>query len=376
MKIQGKYNEAIIYTDEIDNAALTQIYGMLNIPAFANSNIRIMPDVHFGKGSVVGFTMSLNDYVSPGVVGVDIGCGVDAYKIGNVAINLKEFDEFVNNYIPSGRDTNSIRLTDYYSLSSDMEDLFIKVAKDNYDRIHKSIGTLGGGNHFIELDIDSDNNLWLMIHSGSRYLGVAVHDYHQSKAKAYMRKAFQGAGAFHGSEYLPINGEGEEYIQDMKLAQTYAATNREVMAKLFFDKYFNIKYKNVTCIKSVHNYIDFKDNIVRKGAISAHDGQQLVIPLNMRDGVLFCKGKENAEWNFSAPHGAGRVLSRGETKESVSMDAYVKSMEGIYSSSINSSTLDECPMAYKAKELIMDAIGDTVEILDVAKPIYNFKAGS
>lgn len=376
MKIQGKYNEAIIYADELDNAALTQIYGMLNIPSFADSSIRIMPDVHFGKGSVVGFTMTLNEYVSPNVVGVDIGCGVDAYKIGNVDINLQEFDEFVNAFIPSGRDTNAIRLTDYYTLTSEMEELFIKVSKNNYDRIHKSVGTLGGGNHFNEVNIDRENNLWLLIHSGSRYLGVAVYDYHSLKAKAYIKKSFQGAGAFHGSEYLPINGEGEEYISDMKLAQSYAFTNREVMAKIIFDKFFGIKFKDIQSIRSTHNYIDFKDNIVRKGAISAHTDEMLVIPMNMRDGVLFCKGKGNAEWNFSAPHGAGRVLSRGETKELVSLEEYQKSMEGIFSSSVSKATLDESPMAYKSMELIMNSIGDTVEIVDVAKPIYNFKAGS
>lgn len=375
MKIQGKYNEAIIYAEEIDNAALTQLYGMLSIPSFAGSTIRIMPDVHFGKGSVVGFTMSLNEFVSPSVVGVDIGCGVDAYKIGKVDINLKDFDEFVHNYIPSGRNTNAIRLTDYYILTSEVEDLIVKASDNKYDRILKSIGTLGGGNHFIELNLDSENNLWLLIHSGSRYLGVAVYDYHLSIARAYIKKSFQGAGAFHGNEYLPINGEGEEYISDMKLVQSYAFTNREVMAKIIFDKFFNMKFKNISSIRSTHNYIDFKDRIIRKGAISAHHGEMLVIPINMRDGVLFCKGKGNAEWNFSAPHGAGRILSRGQTKESVSMEAYKKSMEGIYSSSINMSTLDECPMAYKPKDMIMESIVETVEIIDIAKPIYNFKAG-
>lgn len=376
MLIQGKYNEAIIYADELDNAALTQVYSMLNIPAFAGSTIRIMPDVHFGKGSVVGFTMTLNEYVSPNVVGVDIGCGVDAYKIGHVDINLQEFDEFVNAFIPSGRNTNTIRLIDYFTFTPAMEELFIKVSKNNYDRIHKSVGTLGGGNHFIEINIDSENNLWLLIHSGSRYLGVAVYDYHQIKAKEYIKKSFQGAGAFHGSEYLPVNGEGEEYISDMKLAQSYASTNREVMAKIIFDKFFDIKFKNVSSIRSTHNYIDFKDNIVRKGAISAHNNEMLVIPMNMRDGVLFCKGKGNADWNFSAPHGAGRVLSRSQIKESVSMEEYQKSMEGIYSSSISKATLDESPMAYKSMDLIMNSIGDTVEIVDVARPIYNFKSAS
>lgn len=376
MKIQGKYNEAIIYSDEIDNAALTQIYSMLNNPSFSNSKIRIMPDVHFGKGSVVGFTMQLNEFVSPNVVGVDIGCGVDAYKIGSVKVDLKRFDEFINLSIPSGRKTNEVRLENYYNLSKELEDLILKVSGKQYDRILKSIGTLGGGNHFIELNIDSNDNIWLLIHTGSRYLGVAVYGYHIKQAKKYIMKKYNGAGAFHGNEYLPVKGEGEEYIADMKITQQYAFINREVIARNIIDNFFKVKFKNVECIKSTHNYIDFDDRIVRKGAISAHKDELLVIPLNMRDGVLFCKGKGNNNWNFSAPHGAGRILSRREAKDCITMNEFKNLMEGIYSSSIKKSTLDESPMAYKPKELIMSSISETVEIIDIAKPIYNFKSGN
>ena len=375
MKVQGKYNEAIIYTNEIDNAALTQIYGMLNIPAFADTQIRIMPDVHVGKGSVVGFTMTLNDFISPTLVGVDIGCGVNAYNLGKADPNLKEFDLFINSKIPSGRSTNLKRTEKYFKTSDALLQLIEKVSVAQYDRILKSVGTLGGGNHFIELDKDTDGNLWLLIHSGSRYLGLAVYEYHQKIAKAYIKDSFQGAGAYHGFEFMPVKGVGEEYISDLKTTQEYASTNREVMAGIIIEEFFKLKMKNIEKILSTHNYVDFTDNVVRKGAIASRKDEPLVIPLNMRDGILICKGKSNSDWNYSAPHGAGRIFSRGQAKELISLSEYEESMKGIYSSSVNISTIDESPMAYKPKEMILNSVNETVDIVSIARPVYNFKAG-
>lgn len=374
MKIQGKYNDAIVYTEIIDNESLNQIYQMLNIPAFADSTIRIMPDVHYGKGSVVGFTMTINDYICPFVVGVDIGCGVDAYKIGKFEVNLSEFDKFLQTNIPSGRNVNEIRALEYFHITPELENLIQKVTLKNYDRVLKSVGTLGGGNHFIELDKDKDENIWLLIHSGSRYLGLAVFEYHQQIARNYIKKTFSGASAYYRNEYMPLKDEGAEYLNDLKLTQDFAILNRKVMASILIEKFFNKKIKDIEHINSTHNYINFKDQIIRKGAISAQENEMLIIPLNMRDGILICKGKGNANWNYSAPHGAGRLLSRGHAKETISLDEFQKSMEGIYSTSVTTATIDESPMAYKSANMIMDTIGDSVEIISIAKPIYNFKS--
>lgn len=374
MKIQGKYNEAIVYTDLIDNDSLNQIYAMLNIPAFANSKIRIMPDVHCGKGSVVGFTMTMNEYICPFVVGIDIGCGVDAYNLGQTEVDLPQFDEFLQSHIPSGRNVNDVRALDYFNLTSELESLIQKVTLKNYDRVLKSLGTLGGGNHFIELDKDKEGNVWLLIHSGSRYLGLAVFDYHQQVARNYIKKNFNGASAYYRNEYMLLKNEGAEYLYDMKLTQEYAALNRKVMASILIEKYFGKIFKTIEHINSTHNYISFEDKIIRKGAISAQKDEMLIIPLNMRDGIIICRGKGSADWNYSAPHGAGRVLSRGRAKEVVSIEEFQQSMQGIYSTSVNKSTIDESPMAYKPAEMIIDAIGDSAEIINVAKPIYNFKS--
>jgi RNA-splicing ligase RtcB len=374
MKIQGKFNEAIVYTDHIDNDSLNQIYAMLNIPAFANSKIRIMPDVHYGKGSVVGFTMTMNEYICPFVVGIDIGCGVDAYNLGQIEVDLPQFDKFLQSNIPSGRNVNDVRALDYFNLTSELENLIQKVTLKHYDRVLKSLGTLGGGNHFIELDKDKEGNVWLLIHSGSRYLGLAVFDYHQQVARNYIKKNFNGASAYYRNEYMLLKNEGAEYLFDMKLTQEYATLNRKVMASVLIEKYFGRKFKTIEHINSIHNYISFEDKIIRKGAISAQKDEMLIIPLNMRDGVIICRGKGSADWNYSAPHGAGRVLSRGHAKEVVSIEEFQQSMHGIYSTSVNTSTIDESPMAYKPAEMIIDTIGDSVEIINVAKPIYNFKS--
>lgn len=376
MDIIGRFNTAKIYTEHVDNEALSQIYQLLNIPAFAGSQIRIMPDVHYGSGAVVGFTMSMNEFICPKVIGVDIGCGISAYNVGKVDISAAEFDIYLRENIPSGREVNSFRRDKYFDLTPELTALIQKVGLKDYDRIIKGIGTLGGGNHFIELAMDDEKNTWLIIHSGSRYLGLLVCEFHQKRAKSYLKNKFQGAGAYHNLEFMPLKEEGQEYIEDMKITQRYASANRRIMAQVLIEGFFVKKFNTCECIESVHNYIDFSDKVIRKGAISAPKDKLVIIPMNMRDGSILARGKGNADWNYSAPHGAGRLLSRGEAKEVVSMDEYKESMKGIYSTSIHESTIDESPMVYKPMDEIISKIKDAVEIISMLKPVYNYKAGS
>jgi tRNA-splicing ligase RtcB len=374
MNIQGKVNSATIYAHTIDEASLSQIYNMLNNPGFTNSNIAIMPDVHLGHGTVVGFTMTFNSYVNPNVIGSDIGCGIAAYKIGQKNVDLEKFDSFIRVNIPAGRNVHTNIQEQFANRNSELKELIQKVAPNEHQRIILGIGTLGGGNHFIELDSDSDENIWLIIHSGSRNLGLQVSNYHHNVAKQAMKHEFRGAGAYHGMEYLTVENGGEEYLHDMEITQAYAEENRKAIARNIVEGYFNLKLTDCEVISSVHNYISFKDNIVRKGAISAHEDEKVIIPLNMRDGCLIARGRGNQAWNYSAPHGAGRLLKRSETKELITLEEYRESMKGIYSSCINNRTIDESPMAYKNAEEIVELIEDTVEIESTIKPIYNFKA--
>lgn len=353
--------------DSIDQETMSQIYNILNHPAFADGKIVIMPDTHAGAGAVIGFTMPLNDYIIPNIVGVDIGCGIESYCLGEIDIDFNELDKFVRGNIPSGfaiRDKASSQL--FPEVKEKLDFLAKKVGMDAA-RAFNSIGTLGGGNHFVEIEIDSTTRKWLTIHTGSRNFGLQIATYYQNKAKVYMKD-----NSYKGLEYLHINEGGAEYLEDMKFAQLYAENNRQVIASKLLE-YFSVNNPEDT-IKSVHNYINFKDNIIRKGAISAHAGQKLVIPLNMRDGIIIGVGKGNPEWNYSAPHGAGRLLSRSQAKKTVDLRDYQKSMKGIWSSCINLSTIDESPMVYKPMDTILKAIGDTIEIIDILQPIYNFKA--
>jgi len=374
MNIQGKYNSAEIFTDNVDGEAIRQIYNMLNNPGFADSHIAIMPDVHVGKGAVVGFTMSFARYIIPSVIGVDIGCGIVAHKIGKPDLNLRDFDLFARENIPAGRQTHTGSAKKYFAPSPELTELTERVAPESYERVICSVGTLGGGNHFLELDRDDENNIWLVVHSGSRNLGLKVCRYHQTKAGEYIRKVFRGAGAYHRMEYMPLEEGGDEYLRDMKIAQEYAEQNRTVMSRIITEGFFGKKLSECESVSSVHNYFNFKDNIIRKGAISAPAGEKVIIPLNMRDGSVIATGKGNPKWNYSAPHGAGRLLSRSESKELITLEEFEESMKGIYSSSISSSTIDESPMVYKPSEEIMGQIRDTVDVDFVMKPIYNFKA--
>ena len=382
IQIKGKYNTATIFIDELDNFTRDQIQNMVNHPAFAKTRISIMPDTHAGKGSVIGFTMRLNGYVIPNIVGVDIGCGMLAYNMGNSnltvkhQIDLKLFDEFIKENIPCGFNINK-EYPDQCDITSEflmqLKTVCLKT-NQSIERVLYSMGTLGGGNHFIEIDKAPDGDIWFVIHTGSRNFGLQIANWHQNKAKNLSKTMFIEEDKYKDLEYLPMDHGGREYCADMQIAQQYACENREMIAQKILKRFFKPGVVAKDRIETVHNYISFKDNIVRKGAVSAHLDERLLIPFNMRDGVAICKGKGNLRYNFSAPHGAGRISSRTKAKATISMDTFKKSMEGIYSSCISERTLDESPDAYKDMNIILNNIKDTVDVEFLMKPIYNFKA--
>ena len=364
-----------------------------------------MPDTHAGKGCVIGFTADLGDKVIPNIVGVDIGCGMLTVELGNIDIDLKELDDIINKYVPSGKNVHEgrgVRFSRFQELNC-YRDL------KNTKRIERSIGTLGGGNHFIEVNIDEEKKLYLVIHSGSRNLGKQVAEHYQNlaidicagKEEYYIRREQlieeykrEGKRNLIQQELIKLKKEYDEmmpdypkelcfltgkfrekYLNDMNICQEYAVLNRITIANIILGKLLNKGVQDFNHFNTTHNYINFKDNIIRKGSISAYEGEKVLIPINMRDGSILAVGKGNPDWNYSAPHGAGRLMSRTKAKESLTLEEYQKSMEGIFTTSVNESTLDEAPMAYKPIEEIMDNIQDTVEVLSVIKPIYNFKAG-
>jgi len=376
--LNGKCNHARVMIDHVDEATQSQIINFLNHPAFSRSPIVIMPDCHAGMGAVIGFTMPLRDHVIPSVVGVDIGCGVYAYNLEQGKVKFKELDHFIKEKIPSGGSVRTAQTALVHfvnpTLLKDVQAVCSKIGED-FERTVWSVGTLGGGNHFIELNEDKDKNVWLAIHSGSRHFGLAVAEFHQKKAKQLMLKMFHGASAYNGLEFLPMDLGGEEYLQDMRVAQRFADINRELMAWSIITGFFHQEFTETESIKSVHNYIGV-DNIIRKGAISAKAGERVIIPLNMRDGSIIGVGKGSSKWNFSAPHGAGRKFSRTKAKEKFTLAKFEEEMKGVWSSCIKAKTLDESPMAYKDASDILDNISETVDVQDIMKPIYNFKATS
>jgi tRNA-splicing ligase RtcB (3'-phosphate/5'-hydroxy nucleic acid ligase) len=378
LEYKGKYNSAIVMTDVLDEATTTQIYSFLNHPAFSHSHIAIMADTHAGAGSVVGFTMKINDYIIPNVVGVDIGCGVNAYPLEGVKnINFEQVDKFIRMNIPSGFGVRSdSKEFDKVYFSNNLVDKAIDSTHQEKGRVYKSLGTLGGGNHFIEIDVDPNGQYWLLVHTGSRNFGLKIAQWHQAQAKELMKTMFQG-DTYKGLEFLPKDlPQGKAYLEDMAIAQQFAMNNRYLIGKILMDGLFNhVKHWKHEYIECVHNYINFEDNIIRKGAISANSGERVLIPLNMRDGTIIGTGKGSSKWNNSAPHGAGRIMSRSKAKENIDLADYKKSMEGIFTTSANQSTIDEAPMAYKGADMIKAAIGETVSIDFVMKPVYNFKAG-
>ncbi len=396
--LNGKYNTAKVFTDVIEEKAISQIISLLNQPMSQGQQIRIMPDVHAGAGCTIGTTMTITDKAVPDLVGVDIGCGMETVRIREKFIEPQKLDKLIRTKIPSGfslrpkphRYIEKTRLFDLYCI-------------EHIDMIkaEKSLGTLGGGNHFIEADKGKDGAIYIVIHSGSRHLGLEVASYYQDTAYKMLNQCSQdeinelitrlkteGKEKQIQKELKSLKSakrtsvpkglaytEGElfnKYIHDMKIIQEFAMLNRKAMMdEIVKGMGFHVE----DCFTTVHNYIDTDSMILRKGAVSAKKGEILLIPINMRDGSLICTGKGNADWNCSAPHGAGRIMSRGEAKEKLTLSEFKKQMVGIYTTSVSRSTIDESPMAYKTIDDITENIGDTVEINEIIKPIYNFKAG-
>lgn len=403
IELQGLKTNAILYTDTADGKVQGQILELISNPICEDTTVRSMPDLHFGKGSPIGTTIKLNSKrenwkISPNIVGVDIGCGMMSFKIKEADLSkngLKKLDESVANQVPSGFSVHE-RGKNNKLVRSLINDLSFKLDDKLSSRAENSLGTLGGGNHFIELAKGHDGDVWLTVHSGSRNLGLTVCDYHQKMAineevwkndfnqkiielknrglskeiesfkKSYIaEKPTNKALSYLSGDLL------EAYLNDMEIAQKYARINRETMLNLIVDA---MGWSIEDSFDSIHNFIDIENGILRKGATSANLGERLIIPLNMRDGSLICVGKGNKEWNYSAPHGAGRLMGRAEAKEKLKLTEYQKQMKDVYTSSVGNSTLDEAPNAYKPMDEIIDNIGDTVEIVDQIKPLYNFKA--
>ena len=400
MKIKGDYAEAVIFSEDVEDTALSQIKKLCNQRAFKDTKIRVMPDVHAGAGCVIGFTAELKERVVPNLIGVDIGCGVISVRIGKLDINFDSLDYFIRHNIPSGFKINKHSLNIPSELKNEIKELSKKTGT-KYERNILSVGSLGGGNHFIEIGEDSQGVKWLMIHSGSRNFGLQIAQYHQKKAVKYCegklkeihhkvsesvriankqsRKSFidecrHGLAEYDVERSLAfLEGDDlEEYLQDMKIAQRYASLNRRLMAEKICSF---LKVRVEDSFETVHNYINFQDKIIRKGAVSAKAGERLIIPFNMRDGSILAIGRGNMDWNLSAPHGAGRLMSRKKAKSSVSLEEFKRSMEGIYTTCVGMKTIDESPFVYKSIEEIVDKVKETVEIVDIIKPVYNYKAG-
>lgn len=397
-EIKGKVNTAICYARVVEEDAIEQIRRMCDYPMSEGAKIRIMPDVHFGKGCTIGTTMTITDKAVPNIVGVDIGCGMYTVNLGKCDINLEEFDK-VAHFIPSGRNIwegkkekfNLAELKCYRELKEPK-------------RLERSLGTLGGGNHFIEIDKAEDGTNYLVIHSGSRNLGKQVAELYQRLAinlnvgfgdylekKEEIIRTYKEQGRkdeikqaiaelhFHRKKVNDIPDDLcflygkylEDYLHDVEICQVFARKNREMMAEILLEK---TGLSGGDSFHTIHNYIDTNEMILRKGSIAAHAGEKVLIPINMRDGSVLAIGKGNPEWNYSAPHGAGRIMSRKQAKSELSVEDYKECMKGIYTTSVNKSTLDEAPMAYKSLEDIIDVIKESVDVIEVLKPIYNFKA--
>lgn len=404
-ELVGKYNKAKIFTDVIENSTISHIQSFLNLECLDGSRIRIMPDCHDGKGCVIGTTMTISDKVIPSVVGCDIGCGVLVVKLKEKRIELPKLDSVIRKYVAIERTEEHKRLGEV-----GLDDLVCK--KGDLKAVRLGFGTPGGGNHFIEVDKDEESgDLYLVIHSGSRNLGIQVEKYYQdlayeetksrelggeyselvkslkdklikegrqkelSEEIKKLSKKFKEYKTHLAYEVSYVSDKNfKDYLNDMEIAQRYAYLNRRVIADTILKE---MKLHEVESFTTMHNYIDLENKIVRKGAVSAQKGERLIIPINMRDGSLLCIGKGNKDWNYSAPHGAGRLMSRSVAKNSLSVKEFKETMKeaGIFSTCIGKGTLDEAPMAYKSMEDIVENVKDTVDIEKVIKPIYNFKAG-
>ena len=397
MEIKGQVNTAICFAKVIEDEAIEQIRRMCDYAFTAGSQIRIMPDVHAGKGCTIGTTMTVKDKAVPNIVGVDIGCGMYTVNLGRVEIDMEAMDAAAH-FIPSGLNVWEGR-KEHFDLLGLRCYRGLKDAK----RLERSLGTLGGGNHFIEIDQAADGTKYLVIHSGSRNLGKQVAEFYQrlaidlSKGKeeyfarrdaliaeykaAGRRKEIQDAlkalkwesrEATIPEDLCFVYGQYlEDYLHDVEICQRFARRSRELMAEIILQR---LGIEAVEAFHTIHNYIDTDEMILRKGAIAAHEGEKVLIPINMRDGSVLAIGKGNPDWNYSAPHGAGRIMSRTAAKENLDLDEYRREMEGIYTTSVNEATLDEAPMAYKSLSDIIDVISESVDVIEVLKPIYNFKA--
>lgn len=404
LEIKGTFATAKVFAKTVDDTAIEQIELLCSQEFTKDAKIRIMPDVHAGKGCTIGFTANLGEMVIPNIVGVDIGCGMLCVKLGNIEMDFNKLDEIIRKYVPYGREVHAGRITRFPKLQKMNCYRNIKDSK----RVVRSLGSLGGGNHFIEIDKDEDGCIYLVIHTGSRNLGKQVAEYYQAMAydiargadKLYeaqkkliedyktqgrrteiqaaiiqMKKEFKRKESPIPKDLCYLTGEYRQmYLDDMAICQEFATLNRELIAELILSNYFGKSLSDYGHFETIHNYIDLKNNIVRKGAVSAEKDEMLLIPINMRDGSLICIGKGNEDWNCSAPHGAGRLLSRTDAKDRLSMEEYKTEMEGIFTTCINEYTLDESPMAYKNKDEIVEGIAPTADIVKQIKPIYNFKA--
>jgi len=401
IEIRGKVNTAICYARVVEDEAIEQIRRMCDYIITEGSRIRIMPDVHAGKGCTIGTTMTINDKAVPNIVGVDIGCGMYTVSLGKVDIDFEKVDEAAH-YIPSGMDVWEGRQERF-----DLTKLNCYRYLRDSRRLERSLGTLGGGNHFIEIDETGDGNKYLIVHSGSRNLGKQVAEYYQRLAMNLDRgygdyfekrdeiiRSYKEQGRkseiqsalkdLHWQVYESKTSIPDdlcylsdkylaEYLNDVEICQNFAKRNRELMAEIILER---TGMTSLEAFHTIHNYIDVDEMILRKGAIAAHSSEKVLIPINMRDGSVLAVGKGNPEWNYSAPHGAGRLMSRTAAKNNLSLDEYKEMMKGVYSTSINENTLDEAPMAYKRLEDIIDVIKESVDIIEVMKPIYNFKASN
>lgn len=399
IEIKGKVNTALCYAKVVEEEAIGQIRRMCDYAIAEDSKIRIMPDVHAGKGCTIGTTMTITDKVVPNVVGVDIGCGMYTVNLGKDDVDFEKLDEAAH-FIPSGREVWEGRQERF-----DLTDLHCYRELKDAKRLARSLGTLGGGNHFIEIDEATDGTKYLIIHSGSRNLGKQVAELYQKLAinlnrgyGEYLKKmdeiisSYKEQGrrseiqsalkqlqwqVYESPVSIPedlcyLEGKYlEDYLHDVDICQVFARRSREKMAEIILER---TRMNGCDAFHTIHNYIDTDEMILRKGAIAAHKGKRVLIPINMKDGSILAIGKGNPEWNYSAPHGAGRIMSRTKAKNELNLDEYKQAMKGIYTTSANENTLDEAPMAYKSQESIIDVIRESVDIIDVMKPIYNFKA--
>lgn len=379
-EIVGRYNRSTVYAEMVDKDSFAQILRMCNNEKLKGSRIRMMPDTHASAGCTVGTSLTFDDRVNPSFVGDDIGCGMQVYELADRNIDFAELDRTIRESIPSGPRIFDHAISQIKNVPLDSLHCFDFI---RYDTVKRSFGTLGGGNHFIEVDKAADGRLYLVIHSGSRRLGRDVAGFHNAAAffcacgidpkEAARKKLRPGeikSGCSLGECFLS-GGLLEEYLNDMKLAVNYASESRKAMGETIISK---MNLHPVSSFATIHNYIDTENKILRKGAVSAQSGETIIIPINMKDGALICRGRGNVDWNYTAPHGSGRVLRRSEAKELITLDEFKAEMEGVFTTSVNESTIDESPMAYRRVDEILNTIDPTAEVVERILPVYNFKA--